>query len=362
MTPAAALQALSLLCIVLFGILLVFFGFLMAAKARAGRERSAVMLWTERYVSADSVMMEYIRSGGTSRNLLFADGARREGLLSALTQLAGMNRSSATASAISRFAELHLTVFLRKQLRSKIWSDRVNALLYIEQLRVGTVIHELEHVLQQRRCTDIERFLSVRAMARIEAGDAVRCLEQLEPRFSDFQVLQIMFLLPAALLNEWTGKFATLPPRLQLSLIDALRIRNMRSEQVLALLEHSANCEFVELRIRALKSLANFGYMSPEGSASLLERIGRSEDAGWEERLMQAKLMGSVREEEFLDALESMMGDAVYLVRQEAAHAIAQYKGGLNRLSVISSFHRDRYAREMAEEAIERIRYERRMA
>ena len=65
------------------------------------------------------------------------------------------------------------------------------------------------------------------------------------------------------------------------------------------------------------------------------------------------------RNEEYQKLLEQMIGDDRYAVRIEVAHSISRYSNGHAHLTRIASLHGDRYARETAEEMLERRSYER---
>jgi hypothetical protein len=165
---------------------------------------------------------------------------------------------------------------------------------------------------------------------------------------------QVLFHLEMPLLDKLIVKFAQCPLPLQENLIDILRIRNERTYAFLHLLERLLETDQTELRIRALKALSNFGYMSPEGLQLISGTLERWKNRSWQEKLMAAKLMGSVRDTVFLPHLHGMMGDESYLVREAAAAAISRYKNGAEWLRFIYAHHSDRYARDMAHVALKK--------
>lgn len=74
---------------------------------------------------------------------------------------------------------------------------------------------------------------------------------------------------------------------------------------------------------------------------------------------MAARLMGEVRNKEYRMLLEQMISDDTYAVRVEVARSIGRYPEGEAHLARIAAHHADRYAREAAEEMLERRSYER---
>jgi len=361
MTADQALRGLLLGTYVFAAALALLFLYLLGLKIAFRRRQSELAHWTQRFWNADPSAYDAGRPTRLFQRRRAFHALRNEALQQALYRRSGVFRGKTEQRDVSRFAERHLTDFYRRQLRSRSRGRRLATLRYMEQLKMSTLLQETADIVRHPRVTDEERFAAVRVFAALDRAETITFLLEAGERFSDFQCLQILNLLSSERLQELIRSFDALPPRFRLLLVDALRIRNERSEAVLALLERSAESEDGELRIRALKALANFGYMSAEGVAALLSRIARPGDVRWEERLTRAKAMGSVREPPFLAHLETLLSDPVYLVRQQAALSIAQYKGGLQRLERLAAEHPDRYAREMAKEIIERVRYERDM-
>jgi hypothetical protein len=362
MRTEAALYTVTAVLLVFLLMLIACFVCLSLLKVSERRRRALTADWTQRFLTENSRLFQYLRSGKVSRKLRFTGTMRMEALEGALIELMRTGPSTEQTAAITRFAEQHLTEHYRKRLSGGAWSVRVNTILYIEHFRMDTLADELTKIVERPKAADMERFLAMRAFAVGSRREVIQYIIRFEPKLSDNQMLQLLNPLSVELLNELMIQFDELTLRLRLNVIDVLRIRNERTEAVLDLLERSAVCEVSEQRIRSLHALANFGFMTGAGFRALLRRIERNEDAPWEERLMRAKAMGSVREAEFLVYLETLLSDPVYLVRQQAAESISKYKEGIRKLEYISSYHPDRFAREMADEVIERVRYERNMA
>ncbi|MET1167629.1 HEAT repeat domain-containing protein, partial [Bacillus velezensis] len=78
-------------------------------------------------------------------------------------------------------------------------------------------------------------------------------------------------------------------------------------------------------------------------------------------RLTVTQLMGTVHADAFIPRLKVMMGDPSFQIRQETANSLARYEQGLEELRDTAVNHPDKYARQIAEETLERMQYGRKM-
>lgn len=152
----------------------------------------------------------------------------------------------------------------------------------------------------------------------------------------------------------WLALTLDCPRVVQENLLDIMRIRNERTAGYLELLESLLSSEQAEIRIRALKALAHFGYMTEKGLRGFSQQFEDWKSRSWQEKLMITKLMGNIRNSAFLKSLQEMIADNSYLIRVEAASSIMTYKEGVSILKVIGISHEDRYARDIAMETLKR--------
>jgi HEAT repeat protein len=125
------------------------------------------------------------------------------------------------------------------------------------------------------------------------------------------------------------------------------------------LLEPLLLSEDRELRLRTLKTLGSLGYItSPDLIIDFWN--GFAEEKYWNssqaaaEKIMLARLMGNIKHASFLPYLEELIMDRGYAVRNESAKAIRKYRDGKLRLRKIADTHADVYARNIANEWLER--------
>jgi hypothetical protein len=364
-----ALLAFALLSAFMLILLLLLYGYLAYRKATYNKRQLAVYEMVRDLEQPDSALETYLATGEASRRLSIREPYRMEALEEALQHRLSISNTPEERKLIYEFAERYFSGHYREALRNRRWSTRMNTLLWVEQFRIHSLQPELLRWMKSPRCSDEEYFQILRILSKLNSEQIVVFLSENNHEMSDSQLLQILLPLGQELMDQLLGRFDSLPKRVRYSLMDALRINNIRSAEVLALLERQLSSEDGELRIRSLKTISNFGYMSPEATRMLVEVLEDEHDhpdrmtSSWPERLMRAKVMGNVHEDVFVSYLLEMLGDSSYRVRQQAAESLASYKNGLELLAkVAAGEHADRYAREMAEETLERKQYERNLA
>ncbi|WPP41107.1 HEAT repeat domain-containing protein [Paenibacillus hunanensis] len=364
-----ALLAFALLSALMLLILILLYAYLAYRKATYNKRQLAVYEMVRDLEQPDSALETYLATGEASRRLSIREPYRMEALQEALQHRLSISNTPEERRLIYEFAERYFSGHYREALRNRRWSTRMNTLLWIEQFRIHSLQPELIRWMKAARCSDEEHFQILRILSKLNSDQIVPFLSQKDHNLSDSQLLQILLPLNEELIDQLLAQFDTLPRRVRYNLMDALRIHNVRSTEVLALLERQLSHYDGEIRIRALKTIANFGYMSREATRLLVDVLEDEHDhpermtSSWPERLMRAKVMGNVHEDVFVSYLLEMLGDSSYRVRQQAAESLSNYKNGLELLAkVVAGEHADRYAREMAEETLERKQYERNLA
>lgn len=357
-----ALDVLIIINLSFIGGLLLLFLYLLIAKITVNNKtrRMDELLGTFMDQSESSGIMEFLRTGFVSRQLKSGSPLRREAIQDLLLQRLLATKSKAEEQRILEYASLQYASAYRAALKSRRWSKRMNALFAVERFRMKALAPDLKELLKASKCTDTERFCIYRAFAAFGLKDeVVPYLMQNAASYSDKQLMHLLLPLADAALEELVTEFHLFPLRLQCCLVDVLRMKNARSSAVLDLLEDLMFAEDAELRIRCLHAIGNFGYMSPRAVERFMARIEQENADSSPERLMQAKLMGLIREDRYMPHLERLMGDSDHLVRQQAGESLSRYKSGLDELLRISLTNPDRFAADMASETLERKAYER---
>ncbi|WP_156410939.1 HEAT repeat domain-containing protein [Paenibacillus sp. Soil787] len=235
----------------------------------------------------------------------------------------------------------------------------MNTLYFIELFKIERMQDDLLKLLESKKCSSEERY-------------------QIYLLLADFGYVHLQELfkeskgLPPFLLNEmislvihtdnfesYVEIFYDLPYEWQLSMLDVLRDKNFRSLKLQELLESLLNVTDQEKRVRATKTIASLGYISsPDVITQIINEQSQKEEWGSPqftgEKLMYARLMGNIKTERFLPYLKQFISDKSYAIRSEAAKAIRKYKNGREILLSITATHPDSYARNIANEWLER--------
>jgi hypothetical protein len=336
----------------LFVILFVLYIFLLVRKVQDRRYLRIKRLWLDKVEDEHSALTVYMSEGIWSRSIVPYKFLHYE----ALEELFSHRLKIGTTIERQRIYDFTNRFFVdmyRRRLERSRWSERMNTLLYIEMFHIKAMLPDLLRFLDHKNCSEQEKLTIYRLLGVFQHEGIHGFLVKGDLNLPSYVYRQMLYPLPYSYLQRYVADFEQCPAVIRDHVLDVLRVRHERTEELLILLQRLLDSEERELRIRALKGLASFGYMTDEALQGLHQNMGTWHQRDWPERLMLARLMGSIRDKYFLPHLETLMGDQAYLVRVEAAKSISYYQNGLERLSWIAHSHADRYAREMATERLE---------
>jgi HEAT repeat protein len=136
-------------------------------------------------------------------------------------------------------------------------------------------------------------------------------------------------------------------PRLECACIEALGSARCRSAR--GSIAARLSSPHLELRVTAARALGRLGM----GEAIPALTLGLA-DESWPVRAMAAQALGRLSASPAIDVLVLCVGDRSWWVRHHAAYALAAIGGeGHDALCELAAHADDRYAREMAREALE---------
>lgn len=352
------LQVVQITGLVLLILLVGLLMYLSARKAMNNKHTDRYNRRLQQLLGTDSALQVFLETGKEARTLNVSVN-RRSPIFEAMRVRLSISRTELERSRIYEYARNHFHDYYAGLLKKRRWSTRVNALLELELFGMTSLQEELVARLGQKNISDQEKFLILRIFAGFQMKELLPYLKDEASSLSESQLLQLLLPLQSTLQEIILAEFSVYPLRVQCAMVDALRLRNERSAAVLTLLETLLGSEEPGLRLRAIHAIANFGYISPEGESRLMTSLLQPQTGySWDERQALAKLMGSIREEHFLPVLLGFLGDESYPVRQTASDSLSRYKSGEEQLKNAAHHHPDRFAREMAEETLERKRYE----
>jgi hypothetical protein len=218
---------------------------------------------------------------------------------------------------------------------------------------------DLLKLLRRKNCSAEERFQIYLLLAHFDYAH----LQDLLKSSKDLPPFLLNELLNRLVDNDnfdsYVDLFHELPEEWQFGLLDVFRDQNLRSEKLQNLLESLLEGSNKELKVRALKTVSNQGYItSPSVITEMVENSIRKGE--WQdvqtvgERMMAARLMGQIRVDCFIPYLEQLITDRNYNVRTNAARSIRRYKQGRELLLSIADRHEDAFAKNIAREWLDR--------
>lgn len=362
MSDREAVRAILLVCIGIACLLLALYGYLLLRKWALNRRRGLMAAWTARASMPDSPIERFLTLGEDSRRIVPRRPWEWRTLEAYLTHRLRVGGTQAEQERIYRLAGDVYGPLYRNRLHARSPQARRHALAHIALFHMDRLQAEVAAFLRSSRLQPEELWAALRALAAFQDKQLTEWLLGRHgklPVSSEHRYRQVLMALDTELLEELIERFDEADAALSRNLIDVLRTRNIRTERCLALYERLLHSPSDELRVRALKAAANFGYLTPDAEEALLARYADWRRYPRPERLMAARLMGEVRNAGFRSLLEQMIGDEAYAVRIEAAQSIGRYPQGETHLARIAGQHPDRYAREAAGEMLERRSYER---
>ncbi|CAM3782382.1 HEAT repeat domain-containing protein [Marinicrinis lubricantis] len=250
---------------------------------------------------------------------------------------------------IRAFAERHLLQTYQIRLNHRRWTVRMTTLVQIDKLGMKAME---PYIIQKTRkhlhnMPLDEKIQIYRTLASLGSAVVLELCFNEEEGWSDYQRRDILDRMPSALFDGIFKSFDSLSPSWKWAVIDTIGIS--RKTNWIPLVETFLHSEDVEIRIRSLKALCMFSDMPAKQQYMIHAR-----SSYWEERMMAAKWFGVLKHEMYLPDLQELMTDLSWWVRSQAAQSILQYPDGRNVLHLIRSGHDDRYARDMAQEWLER--------
>lgn len=219
-------------------------------------------------------------------------------------------QSPGVEDKIRRFAALHLQEHYRRLLKTGKWSVRMNTLHRVADFKMDGLLDVCRGMLDGKT-TGEERFVLAHIFSMLDERAFLARFGDLSRTFTEFEYKKILLGLRPALFEEMVRRWDGLSTAARLSIID---VAGTQGElRYLPMLEGNLDSPDREIRIRSLKAIGKIG---------AAEDIGRylhlTESESWEERLMAARLMGSLPLAQTRQYLETLSGDGNWWVRTEA--------------------------------------------
>ncbi len=247
---------------------------------------------------------------------------------------------------IHSFAKSFLQVHYQKELSSKSWSRRVNAMYRTADFRLEELVRVCEQREKHMKSSE-ERFQLLRLKSIFWPDNFLQLIQSSNVVVSESQYKQLFMYLDEEMLVSMLEQIHSLQESAQYALIETFSIRN--NMKIVEKLERLVADEKAEIRIRALKTLEKIGILT-----QLDPYIPFVYSTLWEERLMAAKILGHVPLRYTYDYLEALLQDENWWVRVQAANSIVEGQEGVEKLSEFIQTTNDPYAKDMANEVMKR--------
>ncbi|OCS82828.1 HEAT repeat domain-containing protein [Caryophanon tenue] len=250
---------------------------------------------------------------------------------------------------ITYFAKKYLYNYYGKMMTVRKWSYRMNAIVRIVDFQIDTLLPKCVDYYEKNP-TQEERYILLQAIALFDPHYFTeRLFTNNEVTFSEFEYRRIFTMIEPTLLLEIAERYEELPQKIkQYALIDTLGV--VKDFAYMPILERALTSHDIELRIRALKGLNNFNWVS---DVSIYIPFSRS--AIWEERLMLAKILRYVPLSHSKSLLRVLIQDRNWWVRKQAAETIALQKGGGAFLEDLALHSEDAFTKDIAQEMLAKV-------
>lgn len=329
---------LGLLAAVISGLLLLILLYLVIRKWLEDRERRKI---NECIETLSPLIFAYITGGEASRHFQLESNIKKKAAEEVLTKLAANLTGEEETGKLREFADRNLRNYFKRQLKSRRWSTRMNALYTIEDLHFIELQPQVLEAAKRERISHDEKVQSLRILAAFQFEGIPDLLLYHSENLSDGELRNIILRLNENLFSHFIADFHRAKNPLKYAVVDAAGIR--KELKYLHFVESVYASYDGEPRLRAVKALSSLGMV--KDITPYLD-LRHSED--WKERMMAAKLFGSLKEPELMPYLLDLLHDRSWWVRSQAGQSIMMFPRGKEELQIVLDTSDDSYARDMA--------------
>ncbi|MFE3576552.1 HEAT repeat domain-containing protein [Lysinibacillus sp. NPDC059133] len=249
---------------------------------------------------------------------------------------------------IKEFSNLYLKEFYEKDLSSKRWSIRMNALYRIADFRIEALLDTCQQ-FEKTKISEGEYFQLLKNYSIFQPELFIEKIKESSINYSESEYRRLFVLLEDDVFIRLFEDFDSWTNNIQFAAIDTAAVkRNMQYiDQLKQLLTH----EIPEIQIRALKGLYEIGVID-----EIDPYVPFVTSDMWEVRLMVAKIFNHVPLNYSYTYLEQLLQDENWWVRSQAAKTIVENREGIAKLQQFMESSNDQYAIEMAQETVVRKR------
>lgn len=333
--------------LILVGVLFLIFTYLIVKRLIEDSKERKKKHYIKKY--RNELFQYLLNNDRLSRNLIPTTSWKIDSIEEMLNCYVKNIKSESIISRISEYAELHLTAYYRKCLKSRRWSIRMNALYYIVEFQIQSLVHDIEAMLQnEKKYSRDERFQMYRALIKLSDSNINHLFFTENTTFSEYEYRKLLIELSEEQIHELLTSEKELPYELMIGVIDIIGLKKL--EQFTPFLEERLQDDDLEVRIQVLKAFNEFTMIY--NIENLLPFIDSDH---WQERMLIARLLEKMEREEAERYLLELMKDSSWWVRSQAARTLLSFKDGKKTLGMLIKNSDDRFAADMAEEVLKKV-------
>ncbi|NYE05680.1 hypothetical protein F4694_002433 [Bacillus niacini] len=326
-----AIITLSLMCL-LFLLLL----YLTIRKAKEIKKRREIEDYKNKI---NTQIFSIIAEGKRYRGIGCETSIKQKAMEELLSRYVKILEGEDEKKRLSDLASHCLQGYYRKRLKSKKWSHRMNALYHIEDFYMIKLLDEVVILSKKKNITHQEMIHVLRILATFQYNGFQEVLYYHD--LSEYEYRSILMRLNHDLFDQFVLSFHKSTPPLQYAILDVISLKKAIEYRFFT--ENIFMSYKGEVKLRALKALAEIGYVSNiEPYLQLLY------SSSWQERMVAAKLIGSIQEEKGIPRLIELLHDQIWWVRSQAGQSISQFPNGKAILQSVLETSKDTFARDMA--------------
>lgn len=332
------LSFLIIITLSLFGTLIILLMYLIARKTKEINKRRRIDSYKNKINPA---LFCLLTEGGDLSVISNANEIEKLAIEELLSKYVKTLEGKDEKEKISELASYWLSDYYRKRLKSRRWSQRMNALYHVEDFYITRLLEDVLELLHKKRLTHEEMIHILRILASFQYNGFYDLINHQYNHLSEFEYRGILLRLEQDQFHKFVLNFQHFPVPLQTALFDVIALKKEIS--YLSFAEKAFFENEGEVKLRALKALAEIGYVpSVEPYLELLN------SSVWQERMIAAKLMGNIKEDKSIPGLIELLHDSSWWVRSQAGQSISQFPNGKEILKSVLVTSNDSFAKDMA--------------
>lgn len=332
------LMFLTIFTLFLLSLLFVLLLYLIIRKIMVNKKRKAIDTYKNKI---SPLVFSIIAEGELFRGLRFETYIKQKAMEELLSKYVKVLEGEEEKKRLSELATLCLLEYYRKRLKSIRWSHRMNALYHIEDFHMTKLLDEVVVFSKKKNISRQETIHILRILATFQFNGLIYLLPNQYHYLSEYEYRSILTRLNSDLFDQLVLSFHKSKPPLQFAILDVISMKRAIKYRLFA--ENIFQTYKGEVKLRALKALAEIGFVS-----NIEPYLNMMHSSSWQERMVAAKLIGSVKEEKGIPGLVELLHDQIWWVRSQAGQSLRQFPNGREILQSVLETSQDAFARDMA--------------